>query len=92
MHHSISAIWIAMAFVMLASPRMAVAMVSVAETNGPYRVVMDVDSSFPDHTIFGPDNRRSENRESDAAAMPVLLWANGGCAGVPHRPKREFRL
>jgi dienelactone hydrolase len=47
------------------------------DTTGPYRVVMEMDPSLPDHTIFRP-----QNISRVKGKLPVVAVAHGGCYDV----------
>jgi para-nitrobenzyl esterase len=47
------------------------------DTTGPYKVVMEMDPSLPDHTIFRP-----ENLSDVKGKLPVVAVAHGGCYDV----------
>ena len=47
------------------------------ETSGPYPVVMEMDPSLPDHTVYRPADL---SRVDDA--LPVVSFGNGGCINV----------
>lgn len=47
------------------------------DTTGPYKVVMEMDPSLPDHTIFRP-----ENLSDVKGKLPVIAVAHGGCYDV----------
>src|SRR5579871_5373358 len=45
------------------------------EGSGPYKVIIEGDPGLPDHTIYRPDNPKAVK-----GRMPIISWANGGCA------------
>ncbi|MGD9158135.1 MAG: hypothetical protein PVG39_07005 [Desulfobacteraceae bacterium] len=47
------------------------------DTTGPYRVVMEMDPSLPDHTIFRPQNLSDVGEK-----LPIVAVAHGGCYDV----------
>jgi hypothetical protein len=47
------------------------------ETTGPYKVVMEVIPSFPNHTVYRP-----ENLAAVKGKLPVVAFGNGGCANA----------
>ncbi len=47
------------------------------DTTGPYRVVMEMDPSLPDHTIFRP-----QNLSDVEGKLPIVAVAHGGCYDV----------
>ena len=47
------------------------------DTTGPYKVVMEMDPSLPDHTIFRP-----QNLSKVKGKLPVVAVAHGGCYDV----------
>jgi dienelactone hydrolase len=47
------------------------------DTTGPYRVVMEMDTSLPDHTIFRP-----RNLSDVEGKLPIVAVAHGGCYDV----------
>ncbi len=47
------------------------------DTTGPYKVVMEMEPSLPDHTIFRP-----QNLSEVKGKLPVVAVAHGGCYDV----------
>ena len=47
------------------------------DTTGPYKVVMEMDPSLPDHTIFRP-----QNLSDVGGKLPIVAVAHGGCYDV----------
>ena len=47
------------------------------DTTGPYKVVMEMDPSLPDHTIFRP-----QNLSDVKGKLPIVAVAHGGCYDV----------
>jgi len=47
--------------------------------SGPYPAMSEVDPGLPTHTIFRPSNLEGLG----SVRLPVLAWANGGCANSP---------
>jgi dienelactone hydrolase len=46
---------------------------------GPYPAISEVDPGLPTHTVFRPANLEAIG----GVRLPVLAWANGGCANSP---------
>ncbi len=46
---------------------------------GPYAAISEVDPGLPTHTIFRPANLEALG----SVRLPVIAWANGGCANSP---------
>ena len=46
--------------------------------SGPYKAVMEMDSTLPDHTIYRPENLSALN----GATLPIVIWGNGACANA----------
>ena len=44
------------------------------QTNGPYKVVEEMDASLPSHTVYRPIHLADVK-----GRLPVLAWGNGGC-------------
>ena len=55
----------------------AFAFARAPDTTGPYKVVMEMDPSLPDHTIFRP-----ENLSSVKGKLPIVAVAHGACYDV----------
>jgi hypothetical protein len=47
--------------------------------SGPFPAVSEVDSGLPTHTVFRPANLDGLG----SVRLPVVAWANGGCANSP---------
>ena len=47
------------------------------DTTGPYKVVMEMDPSLPNHTIFRP-----QNLSDVGGKLPIVAVAHGGCYDV----------
>jgi len=47
----------------------------IADGTGPYKVIIEGDSGLPTHTIYRP-----EELSMVKGKMPIVSWANGGCA------------
>jgi len=47
---------------------------TMPETTGPYKVVMELDPSLPNHTIYRP-----EQLARVKGKLPVVTFGNGGC-------------
>jgi hypothetical protein len=47
---------------------------SAAETTGPYKIVMEEIPSFPNHTVYRP-----ENLAAVKSKLPIIAFGNGGC-------------
>ena len=43
--------------------------------SGPYKAVMEMDASLPDHTIYRPEDPSALN----GAKLPIVIWGNGAC-------------
>lgn len=50
---------------------------TIPDTSGPYAVVMEMDASLPDHTIYRPADLSAVGRR-----LPVVAWGVGGCRNV----------
>ena len=50
---------------------------SAPETTGPYKVVMEMDPSLPEHTVYRPEQVRSVKGK-----RPVVAYGNGACANA----------
>ena len=50
---------------------------SAPETTGPYKVVMEMDPSLPEHTVYRPEQVRSVKGK-----LPVVAYGNGACANA----------
>jgi hypothetical protein len=50
---------------------------SASEMTGPYKVVMEMIPSLPNHTVYRP-----ENLVAVKGKLPVVAFGNGGCANV----------
>lgn len=46
-------------------------------TSGPYAVVMEVDPTLPDHTVYRPADLKAVKGQ-----IPFVAFGNGGCANV----------
>ena len=46
--------------------------------SGPYKAVMEMDSTLPDHTIYRPEDMSALN----GATLPLVIWGNGACANA----------
>ena len=46
--------------------------------SGPYKAVMEMDPSLPDHTIYRPDDLSALNQ----VRLPIVVWGNGACANA----------
>lgn len=46
-------------------------------TTGPYRAVMEMDATLPDHTVFRPEDLAAPGRK-----LPLLIFGNGGCINI----------
>ena len=46
--------------------------------SGPYKAVMEMDSTLPDHTIYRPEDMSTLN----AVTLPLVIWGNGACANT----------
>lgn len=46
--------------------------------SGPYKAVMEMDGSLPDHTIYRPEDMSALN----GATLPLVIWGNGACANA----------
>jgi len=46
--------------------------------SGPYKAVMEMDTSLPDHTVYRPENMAALN----GATLPVVVWGNGACVNA----------
>lgn len=55
----------------------AIAFAQAPDTTGPYKVVMEMDPSLPDHTIFRP-----QNLSSVKGKLPIVAVAHGACYDV----------
>jgi hypothetical protein len=51
----------------------SVAFAQAPDTTGPCKIVMEMDPSLPDHTIFRPDNLSSIKIK-----LPIVAVAHGG--------------
>jgi dienelactone hydrolase len=47
---------------------------SVDDTAGPYEVIMEMDPSLPEHTIYRPRELAGVKEK-----LPIIAWGNGGC-------------
>ena len=50
---------------------------SAPETTGPYKVVMEMDPSLPEHTVYRP-----EQVSRVKGKLPVVAYGNGACANA----------
>jgi hypothetical protein len=50
---------------------------SAPETTGPYKVVMEIDPSLAEHTVYRPEQVGSVKGE-----LPVVAYGNGACANA----------
>jgi hypothetical protein len=50
---------------------------SAPETTGPYKVVMEMDASLPEHTVYRP-----EQVSRVKGKLPVVAYGNGACANA----------
>lgn len=50
--------------------------VQVPDLGGPYRVVMEMDPSLPDHTLYRPENL------SEGQPLPLVAYGAGACLNV----------
>jgi len=46
--------------------------------SGPYKAVMEMDSSLPDHTVYRPEDMSALNGDP----LPVVVWGNGACVNA----------
>jgi hypothetical protein len=46
--------------------------------SGPYKAVMEMDSTLPDHTIYRPEDMSALN----GVTLPLVIWGNGACANA----------
>src|ERR1035438_2492422 len=46
--------------------------------SGPFKAVMEMDASLPDHTVYRPENLSALN----GATLPLVIWGNGACANA----------
>jgi dienelactone hydrolase len=46
--------------------------------SGPYKVVMEMDTGLPDHTIYRPENLSA----LDGGSLPIVVWGNGACVNA----------
>jgi hypothetical protein len=58
-------------------PQMAAA--PTGPGSGPFAAISEVDAGLPTHTVFRPSNLDALG----AVKLPVVAWANGGCANSP---------
>lgn len=47
--------------------------------SGPYKAIMAMDASLPDHTLYYPANLAA------AGKLPVITWGNGACINAGNR-------
>jgi hypothetical protein len=50
---------------------------STQDTTGPYKIVMEMDPSLPEHTVYRP-----EDIAGVKGKMPIVAFANGGCGNA----------
>jgi dienelactone hydrolase len=50
---------------------------SAPEVTGPYKVVMEADSSLPEHVVYRPANLAAVKGK-----LPIVAWGNGGCSNA----------
>ena len=62
----------ALAVACFATPHMVAQ--SSQQAAGPYKAVMEMDESIPNHTVYRPENMRQVKGK-----LPVLAYGNGGC-------------
>jgi dienelactone hydrolase len=55
--------------------------VLAAEAPAPYEAVMESDPGLPTHTVYRPKNLDALGK----TALPIVAWANGGCANQGDR-------
>jgi hypothetical protein len=46
--------------------------------SGPYKALMEMDPSLPDHTVYRPEDLSGLN----GLNLPVVVWGNGACANA----------
>lgn len=46
--------------------------------SGPYKAVMEMDTTLSDHTIYRPENLSALN----GATLPLVVWGNGACVNA----------
>src|ERR1022692_1837294 len=46
--------------------------------SGPYKAMMEMDASLPDHTVYRPENMSALN----GVTLPLVVWGNGACANA----------
>ena len=46
--------------------------------SGPYKAVMEMDTSLPDHTIYRPEDLWALS----GAPLPLVVWGNGACVNA----------
>jgi hypothetical protein len=46
--------------------------------SGPWKAVMEMDTTLPDHTIYRPEDLPALN----GATLPLVIWGNGACANA----------
>jgi len=56
----------------------AAAQTRPATGSGPYKAVMEMDATLPDHTVYRPEDLSALN----GATLPLVVWGNGACANA----------
>ncbi len=46
--------------------------------SGPYKAVMEMDTSLPDHTIYRPEDMSTLG----GVTLPLVIWGNGACVNA----------
>jgi hypothetical protein len=46
--------------------------------SGPYKAMMEMDASLPDHTVYRPENMSALN----GVTLPLVVWGNGACVNA----------
>jgi hypothetical protein len=68
---------IAVGFLLATALHCSVSAQTASETTGPYKVVMEVIPSLPNHTVYRP-----ENLTIVKGKLPVVAFGNGACANA----------
>jgi type 1 glutamine amidotransferase/dienelactone hydrolase len=54
---------------------------SVPQGTGPFKAIMEMDSTLPTHTIYRPANLKALGSKR----LPIVVWGNGACANIGNR-------
>jgi len=46
--------------------------------SGPYKALMEMDTSLPDHTVYRPEDLSALS----GATLPLVVWGNGACVNA----------